>query len=211
MRNYYEAQLELLNTELIKMGALCEDAIDAAAKGLLHNKEEIRSSVRGIEEAIDQKERDVEALCLNLLLRQQPIASDLRTVSSALKMISDMERIGDQAADIADISRYLSGKEIVSAVPLERMAQVTSSMVKSCVDAFVRRDLELAQAVEASDDKVDAFFNEIKNDLIKLIPTSADPEACLDMLMVAKYFERIGDHAVNVAEWVTFAITGQHE
>ncbi len=211
MRNTFEAQLELLNIELIKMGALCEDAIEAAAKALIHGKEEIRSSVRGIEVSIDQKERDIESLCLKLLLRQQPVASDLRTISSALKMISDMERIGDQAADIADITRYLQGKEIIHVVPIEKMAQVTSSMVKSCVDAFVRRDLDLAQTVVEADDKVDAFFSEIRTDLIQILPTCADPEACLDVLMVAKYFERIGDHAVNVAEWVVFSITGQHE
>ncbi len=211
MRNSFEAQLELLNTELIKMGALCEDAIDAAAKALINGKEEVRASVRGIEVSIDQKERDIESLCLKLLLRQQPIASDLRAISSALKMISDLERIGDQAADIADITRYLQGKEILHAVPIERMAQVTISMVKSCVDAYVRRDLDLAKAVCEADDKVDGFFSEVRTDLIKILPTSTDPEACLDILMVAKYFERIGDHAVNVAEWVVFSITGQHE
>ena len=210
MRNTFKEQLELLNTELIKMGALCEEAIAAAAKSLFHSDETLRQSIHSIEAAIDQKERDIESLCLNLLLRQQPVACDLRTISSALKMISDMERIGDQAADIADIAPHLQGKTIVRQVPIEKMAEVTISMVKSCVDSFVHRDLALAKAVAMTDDEVDRLFTQVKTDLIALIPNSDYGEECLDLLMIAKYFERIGDHAVNVSEWVEFSITGQH-
>lgn len=210
MRNSFKEQLELLNTELITMGALCEEAIAAAAKSLFHSDEALRQSIHAIESDIDQKERTIESLCLNLLLRQQPVAGDLRTISSALKMISDMERIGDQAADIADIAPYLQGKRIVRQVPIDKMAEVTISMVKSCVDSFVQHDLTLAKAVTLADDQVDTLFSQIKSDLIALIPNSEYGEECLDLLMVAKYFERIGDHAVNVSEWVEFSITGQH-
>lgn len=210
MRHRFEQQLELLGTELITMGALCEEAIAAAAKSLLHSDEALRQSIHTIEEAIDQKERDIESLCLKLLLCQQPVASDLRTISSALKMISDMERIGDQAADIADIVPYLQGKDIVRQVPIEKMATLTIAMVKNCVDSFVRHDLTLARAVSLADDEVDALFTQIKKELIALIPNSDHGEECLDLLMIAKYFERIGDHAVNVSEWVEFSITGLH-
>ena len=210
MRNGFDQQLELLHMELIQMGALCEEAISAATKALIDGDEALRLSVRGIEEEIDRKERSIESLCLNLLLRQQPVAGDLRAVSSALKMISDMERIGDQAADVSDIIPHLDNREILSSVPIAEMARITVGMVRDSVESFVRRDLDLVNAVKRTDDEVDALFFQVKENLIALISKGDNAHACLDVLMIAKYFERIGDHAVNIAEWVEFSLTGLH-
>ena len=210
MRAGFDEQLELLNVELIKMGALCEEAISAAAKALLDSDGALRQSVRAVEQEIDQKERDIESLCLNLLLRQQPVAGDLRTVSSALKMISDMERIGDQAADVAEIARHVERSDLLFRVPIREMAQAAIGMVTDSVDSFVRRDLALAESVRDSDDRVDELFLQIRRQLIGLISRGDSPEVCLDLLMATKYFERIADHAVNIAEWVEFSLTGRH-
>lgn len=194
MRNRLDEQLELLNTELIRMGALCEDGIAQAAKVLVTRDEALRRAVDETEQEIDRKEREIEAICLRLLLQQQPVAKDLRLISAAMKMIADMERIGDQASDIAE------------------MARAAVNMVTNSVDSFVRRDMDIARAVEKADDEVDALFNKVKSEIIALIAEKPEEgETCLDLLMVAKYFERIGDHAVNIAEWVVFSLTGEHD
>ena len=211
MRERFDAQLERMNTELIGMGARCEDAIAMAVRALLENDDTLPTQVLEIDAEIDRKERDIEALCLKLLLQQQPVARDLRAISSALKMVSDMERIGDQAADIAEISRYIDGEKMTGRVHIEDMAQATIHMVTGSIDSFVHKDLELARAVAAEDDVVDRLFDQVKTELIGLI--GEKPSAggfCLDLLMVAKYLERIGDHAVNIAEWVEFSLTGVH-
>ena len=212
MRERFDAQLERLNTELIGMGARCEDAIAMAVRALLENDDTLPTQVLEIDAEIDRKERDIEALCLKLLLQQQPVARDLRAISSALKMVSDMERIGDQAADIAEISRYIDGEKMTGRVHIEDMAQATIHMVTGSIDSFVHKDLELARAVAAEDDVVDRLFDQVKTELIGLI--GEKPSAggfCLDLLMVAKYLERIGDHAVNIAEWVEYFLTGSHK
>ena len=210
MRNRFDEQLEQLNVELIKTGALCEDAISTTAKALIDNDRELARRVKPIEREIDQKERDIESLCMKLLLQQQPVARDLRQISSALKMISDLERIGDQASDIAEILPYLQGSVSESKLHIKEMAQATIKMVTDSIESFVRRDLPLARSVVEYDHVVDGLFNKVKTELIRLISEdSNNGEFCIDLLMVAKYFERIGDHAVNVAEWVQYSLTGR--
>ena len=211
MRNRFEEQLERLNVELIRMGALCEDAISQAAKTLETPTDELRRIVYETEREIDRKEREIESLCMRLLLQQQPVASDLRLISSALKMISDMERIGDQASDIAEMTVHIRQSGVSSRLHIAEMARANVKMVTDSVDSFVRRDLDLAHAVEQYDDVVDVLFNRVKSEIISLIAEKPEEgETCIDLLMVAKYFERIGDHAVNISEWVEFSATGQH-
>ena len=211
MRNKFDEQLERLHVELIQMGAACEDAISAAAEALLKGDESLAATAEEAERDIDQREREVETLCLKLLLQQQPVAKDLREISAALKMISDLERIGDQAADIAELTRYIRMPEGVKRMHIAEMAQAVIGMVTDSVDSFVKRDLDLARSVYTSDDKVDALFEKVKQELIELIAADAKcGETGLDLLMVAKYLERIGDHATNVAEWVEYSLTGQH-
>lgn len=211
MRNKFDEQLERLHVELIQMGAACEDAISAAAEALLKGDESLAATAEEAERDIDQREREVENLCLKLLLQQQPVAKDLREISAALKMISDLERIGDQAADIAELTRYIRMPEGVKRMHIAEMAQAVIGMVTDSVDSFVKRDLDLARSVYTSDDKVDALFEKVKQELIELIAADAKcGETGLDLLMVAKYLERIGDHATNVAEWVEYSLTGQH-
>ena len=211
MRTHFDEQLEKLHLELIRMGALCEDAISAAAKALLEQDPDLAAKAQEAEEEIDRAEGDVERLCMQLLLRQQPVAKDLREVSSALKMISDLERIGDQAADIAELSGYVAGASETGRTHIGEMARATIAMVTDSVDSFVHRDLALARSVFAADDRVDALFVDVKREIVRLISEdSAKAEVALDLLMVAKYFERIGDHATNVAEWVEYTLTGVH-
>ena len=214
MRIRFEEQLRRLNVELITMGALCEDAISAAIKGLLADDEPLLQKVFAADHDIDRKERDIESLCMRLLLQQQPVARDLRVISSALKMISDMERIGDQAADIAEITKYIQNhrnEHLKSRLHIHAMAAAAVKMVTDSIDSFVKKDLALARSVMAYDDVVDNLFDEVKQELIELIAEkSADGELCVDFLMIAKYLERIGDHAVNIAEWVEYSLTGQH-
>ena len=211
MRNKFDEQLEKLHVELIQMGALCEDAISAAAEALLKGDEELAKAAIEAEREIDQAEREVENLCMKLLLQQQPVARDLRTISSALKMISDLERIGDQAADIADLTRHVGLPSGSGVLHIADMARAVIGMVTDSVDSFVKKDLELARAVCRADDQVDALFDRVKEELIDLIAADAAyGEQGLDLLMVAKYLERIGDHATNVAEWVEYSITGTH-
>lgn len=211
MRNKFDEQLERLHVELIQMGALCEEAISAAAEALLKGDRELARTAIEAEREIDQKERDVESMCLKLLLQQQPVAKDLREISAALKMISDLERIGDQAADIAELTRFVRLPDGSGMLHIADMARAVIAMVTDSVDSFVRRDLTLARGVCAADDRVDELFERVKEELITFI--AADPtagEQGLDLLMVAKYLERIGDHATNVAEWVEYSITGVH-
>lgn len=213
MRNRYEKQLQQLNCELIEMGSLIEKAISGAVTALMkQNKEEIKQ-VRELEQEVNQKEKEIESLCLKLLLQQQPVAKDLRQISSALKMITDMERIGDQAEDIAELAGMLGGTSYLEKLHhIPEMAKATIKMVTSSIDAFVNSDVELAYAVIKQDDVVDHLFTAVKAALIDLIRESVDnSEQAADLLMVAKYFERIGDHATNIAEWVIFAITGTHD
>ena len=211
MRNKFDEQLEKLHVELIQMGALCEDAISAAAEALLKGDEELAQAAIEAEREIDQAEREVENLCMKLLLQQQPVARDLRTISSALKMISDLERIGDQAADIAELTRDVKLPEGGEQLHIWEMAQMAINMVTDSVDSFVKKDLDLARAVYAADDQVDALFEQVKQELIDMLAADATyGEQGLDLLMVAKYLERIGDHATNVAEWVEYSLTGVH-
>jgi len=211
MRIRFDEQLDQLNVELIYMGALCEEAISLAIHALMENEADLVVRVQAVESDIDQKERDIEALCMKLLLQQQPVARDLRIISSALKMISDMERIGDQAQDIVEITAYIKDDDLKRKIHIEDMGKETIHMVTESIDSFVKKDLNMAMAVLAHDDVVDNLFSEIRNELTKLIgENNENGELCLDLLMIAKYLERIGDHAVNIAEWVVFSITGNH-
>ncbi|MEE0741061.1 MAG: phosphate signaling complex protein PhoU [Emergencia sp.] len=211
MRNKFDEQLALLNVELIKMGSLCELAISNAIKGLLDDNDELLHLAAETDSEIDEKEREIENMCFKLLLQQQPVARDLRTISAALKMISDMERIGDQASDIAEIAEFIEGEQSKEHTHLKAMAEAASKMVTESIKSFVDKDLQLANKVMGDDDVVDHHFEQMKEDIIGLIRQGeASAELSLDLLMIAKYLERIGDHAVNVAEWVEFSITGQH-
>ena len=211
MRNKFDEQLEKLHVELIQMGALCEDAISAAAEALLKGDEELAQAAIEAEREIDQAEREVENLCMKLLLQQQPVARDLRTISSALKMISELERIGDQAADIADLTRHVGLHNASGMLHIADMARAVIGMVTDSVDSFVKKDLDLARSVYAADDQVDALFEQVKQELIDMLAADATyGEKGLELLMVAKYLERIGDHATNVAEWVEYSLTGVH-
>ena len=211
MRNVFHEQLDQLNVELIKMGAMCEEAISAATKAYLDGDKELGQRAVQLEQDIDHKERDIESQCMNLLLRQQPVASDLRVVSAAMRMISDMERIGDQASDIAEIARDMKRSAVIREVPMEEMAAAAVKMVTDSVDSFVRGDLDLAHSVIVQDDGVDQMFLDVRSKLIVLIAQGKDGELCLDLMMIAKYFERIGDHACNIAQWVEYALTGAYE
>ena len=212
MRNRFDEQLFALNREIIEMGAMCEEAIAAAAKALSTGDMELAERVKANSGAIDQMERDIEGRCMKLLLHQQPVARDLRLISAALKMITDMERIGDQAEDIAEIVTFLKGHATEGVELVEEMARATIEMVMSSVDAFVKKDLALAEQVIAQDDVVDNCFSKVKCDIISMITENpSDGEFALDLLMIAKYFERIGDHATNVAEWVIYSVTGTHK
>ena len=212
MRNRFDEQLALLKKELIEMGALCEEVIAKASEALTRGDVALAAKVAPLDGQIDRKERDIESLCLRLLLQQQPVARDLRKISAALKMITDMERIGDQAEDIAEIVTFLKGRTGQNDDLLREMARSTIKMVTESVDAFVKHDIMLAEKVVAYDDVVDNYFEQVKDELIaRIAENSDDGEYALDLLMIAKYFERIGDHAVNIAEWVMFSVTGVHK
>ena len=207
MRSRFDEQLALLNKEMIEMGALCEEVIALASKALTEADPELAQRVAPLDAEIDQKERNIESL-----LQQQPVARDLRQISAALKMITDMERIGDQAEDIAEIIQFLAGRSAENDDLLREMALSTIHMVTESVDAYVKRDTMLAETVIAEDDVVDNAFDEVKRRLIdKIAAHPDDGEYALDLLMIAKYFERIGDHATNIAEWVIFSVTGVHK
>lgn len=210
MRNVYQEQLHNLNRELIQMGAACEEIIAFAAKALTDYSPELEEKTNQVGAVIDESERTIENICLKLLLRQQPVAGDLRQISAAMKMITDMERIGDQAEDIVDLIPKMSGT--AEEEPLQKMAIAAQKMVTEAVDAYVKQDLALAKKVMGDDDIVDAYFNQVKSDIIAMIAANPEDGAyALDLLMIAKYFERIGDHCTNIAEWVEFSLTGIRE
>ena len=212
MRNRFDEQLFELNREIIEMGAMCEEAIASASKALTSGDMKLAFKVRENSSSIDQMERAIESRCMKLLLHQQPVARDLRLISAALKMITDMERIGDQAEDIAEIVTFLNGHTMEGVELIEEMARETIEMVTASVDAFVKKDVKLAENVIAQDDVVDDYFSKVKSGIISLIAENpADGEFALDLLMIAKYFERIGDHATNIAEWVIYSVTGMHK
>ena len=212
MRNRFDEQLFEMNRELIEMGAMCEEAIASAVKALTTGDIALAKSVKDTSGFIDQKERDIESRCMKLLLHQQPVARDLRAISAALKMITDMERIGDQAEDIAEIVISIGNHTMDGLEIIEQMARETVKMVTDSVDAFVKKDVELAQEVIRRDDIVDSYFLKVKYDIINLISENpADGGFALDLLMISKYFERIGDHATNIAEWVIYSVTGMHK
>lgn len=214
MRNKFDEQLRLLEEMLTRMGELCELAIAKATKALQQGDAQAAKEIITADEEIDQLEKDIERLCLKLLLQQQPVAKDLRRISAALKMITDMERIGDQTADIAEIIITSNiSSELVDVDEIGKMAAAASKMVRDSVSAYVEKNLELATEVQASDDAVDQMFDEIKATLIQKIADNQgqDGSVGIDLIMITKYLERIGDHATNIAEWVEFSITGIHK
>lgn len=212
MRNLYNEQLARLNEELIKMGAACEEIIGLAARSLTDYTELLEEKTIQIGATIDESERTIETICLKLLLRQQPVAKDLRQISAAMKMITDMERVGDQAEDIVDLVPKMSRDAGEDARILNKMAEAAKNMVTEAVEAYVKQDLELARKVMADDDIVDDYFGAMKSAIIRLVAKNPDEgEFALDLLMIAKYLERIGDHCTNIAEWVEFSITGVHK
>lgn len=212
MRSIFDEQLALLNKELVEMGAQCEEAISAAIKALTDGDMTLAARASAMEKEIDRKERSIESLCLKLLLQQQPVAGDFRQISAALKMITDMERIGDQAEDIAEITGYLDGRTGSEVTFISEMASATKKMVTDSVDAFVKKDVKMAEDVVKRDDIVDDLFDRVKLSLIDMITSNPDEGGyALDLLMIAKYFERIGDHATNIAEWVIYSVTGLHK
>ena len=212
MRNLYNEQLARLNEELIKMGAASEEIIGLAARSLTDYTELLEEKTIQIGATIDESERTIETICLKLLLRQQPVAKDLRQISAAMKMITDMERVGDQAEDIVDLVPKMSRDAGEDARILNKMAEAAKNMVTEAVEAYVKQDLELARKVMADDDIVDDYFGAMKSAIIRLVAKNPDEgEFALDLLMIAKYLERIGDHCTNIAEWVEFSITGVHK
>ena len=212
MRKQFEDQLEELNLKIIKMGALCETAIARAVRALLNQDTALALQVVEGDKEINHYEKEIENMCLKLLLQQQPVANDLRTISAALKMITDMERIGDQAEDIAEIVTKADLSSKINSIHIKDMAMSAIKMVNDSIDAFVKRDLALAKAVIISDDIVDNDFMIIRKELVTIIRDDPNsPSLVIDILMIAKYLERIGDHATNIAEWVEFAITGIHK
>ncbi len=213
MRTRFDEQLRQLNIELIRMGSLCEEAISISAKVLEGDSKAPVERVFSLEHEIDQLEHDIETRCMRMLLQQQPVAKDLRVISAALKMISDMERIGDQAADIAELTGYVADTiQQQNRLHITKMARAAVGMVTESIEAFVQGDLQLVQKVIRDDDMVDELFLRVRQELVQALKDeSGKPNAILDLLMIAKYFERIGDHAVNVAEWVEYSITGVHK
>lgn len=213
MRSRFDEQLSLLKNNMIEMGAMIEYAIAQATKALLAHDLERAREIMSKDDVIDNKEKEIESLCLKMILSQQPVAKDLRQISAALKMITDMERIGDQAADISELCIYLADQEYIKELEhIPEMARATIKMVADSLDAYVKQDAELAKSVIAYDDVVDALYVQIKKDLIVMVHENASyGEQAFDLMQIAKYYERIGDHAVNIAEWVIFAITGMHK
>ena len=212
MRNHFNDQLAQLNREMTRMGSRCEEIIELVAKAMTGWEDDLINRVTILGSEIDESERTIETLCLKLLLQQQPVARDLRQISAAMKMITDMERIGDQAEDIVEIIPFMNAHPDEKFPKIQEMAKAAQTMVTEAVDAYVDQDLELAKKVMAADDVVDDYFAQVKNGIIDII--AAEPsqgEYALDLLMIAKYFERIGDHCTNIAEWVEFSVTGVHK
>ena len=212
MRDFFQEQLHQLNQELIRMGAACEEIIELASRSLTDYSADLAKSVSAVGAQIDESERTIETICMKLLLRQQPVARDLRVISAAMKMITDMERIGDQCEDIVEIAPHITAHPDEKFPKIREMAKAAQAMVTEAVDAYVKQDLILARKVMAHDDVVDDYFTRIKSGIIDIIAAEpAHGEFALDLLMIAKYFERIGDHCTNIAEWVEFSVTGIHK
>lgn len=212
MRARFDRQLDELNEQMTRMGMLCETAIERSSEALLNHDISMAESVRKLQEQIGEMHRDIENRCFRLLMQQQPVARDLRTISSALKMVTDMGRIGVQSGEIAEIVTMDAIRSVDSELPIRDMAQSTIRMVTRSLDAFVRKDVDMARKVINDDDEVDSYFNQVKKKLIEEIRTTEEDGAMvLDLLMIAKYLERIGDHAVNIAEWVAYSVTGEME
>ena len=212
MRDFFQEQLHELNLELTRMGAACEEIISLASKSLTDYSADLAKQVQTVGQQIDESERTIETICLKLLLRQQPVARDLRQISAAMKMITDMERIGDQAEDIVEIVPYMNAHPDEKYPKIREMAKAAQAMVTEAVDAYVKQDPELARKVMAHDDVVDDYFAQVRKGIIAIIAAdSSQGEYALDLLMIAKYFERIGDHCTNIAEWVEFSVTGVHK
>lgn len=213
MREYFDIELANLNNQLIGMGTLVESAIKNAVEIIANNSAELLDKAREQEELINTSERKIQNHCIRLLLHQAPVAHDLREVSSALKMITDLERIGDQAIDIAEVSQYIKSRNnVINVTHIDEMANQASKMVTLAIDAFVKKDFDLAKKVGQSDDVIDELFDKVKEETVEIIQRDkALGEEAIDLMMIAKYLERIGDHAVNIAEWVAFSITGSRE
>lgn len=213
MREYFDTELANLNNQLIGMGTLVESAIKNAVEIIANNSAELLDKAREQEELINTSERKIQNHCIRLLLHQAPVANDLRKVSSALKMITDLERIGDQAIDIAEVSQYIKSRNtVINVTHIDEMANQTSKMVTLAIDAFVKKDFDLAKKVSESDDVIDKLFDKVKEETVEIIQRDKElGEEAIDLMMIAKYLERIGDHAVNIAEWVAFSITGSRE
>lgn len=213
MREYFDTELLNLNNQLIGMGTLVEKAIKNAVKIIVSNDQELLEKAREQEELINSAEKKIQNHCLRLLLHQAPVANDLRGISAALKMITDLERIGDQAIDIVEMSQYIKNRNnVISVTHIDEMAKQASKMVTLSIDAFVKKDFELAKSVSKSDDIIDGLFDKVKVETVEIIERDkALGEEAIDLMLIAKYLERIGDHAVNIAEWVAFSITGSRE
>ena len=213
MREYFDIELANLNNQLIGMGTLVESAIKNAVEIIANNSAELLDKAREQEELINTSERKIQNHCIRLLLHQAPVAHDLREVSSALKMITDLERIGDQAIDIAEVSQYIKSRNnVINVTHIDEMANQASKMVTLAIDAFVKKDFDLAKKVSQSDDVIDELFDKVKEETVEIIQRDkALGEQAIDLMMIAKYLERIGDHAINIAEWVAFSITGSRE
>ena len=212
MRDFFQEQLKELHQELTVMGAACEEIITLASQALTDYNGDLAHQVQVVGAVIDESERTIENICLKLLLRQQPVAKDLRQISAAMKMITDMERIGDQAEDIVDLVPHMSVHADEKFPKIREMAKAAQQMVTEAVDAYVKQDLDMARKVMAHDDVVDDHFVRVKKGIIEMIAADPDDgEYALDLLMIAKYFERIGDHCTNIAEWVEFSVTGEHK
>jgi phosphate transport system protein len=213
MRSRLDEQLTQLNNAIIEMGAMVENAIEDANKALMQQDVELAKKVIANDDDIDSKEKEIESLYLRIMLRQHPVAGDLRLVSSVSKITTDLERIGDHASDISEIAIFLAGKKYIKEFEhIPKMAEATMKMVTKSIDAYVQKDIELAREVIASDDEVDGLFSTVKDEIIEMIKTNKDhSDQAIDLIMIAKYFERIGDHATNVAEWVVFSLTGKHK
>ena len=213
MREYFDIELANLNNQLIGMGTLVESAIKNAVEIIANNSSELLEKAREQEELINTSERKIQNHCIRLLLHQAPVAHDLREVSSALKMITDLERIGDQAIDIAEVSQYIKSRNnVINVTHIDEMANQASKMVTFAIDAFVKKDVDLAKKVSKNDDVIDELFDKVKKETVEIIQRDkALGEEAIDLMMIAKYLERIGDHAVNIAEWVAFSITGSRE
>lgn len=210
MREYFDNQLTELNNKLIEMGTLVEQAIKNTIKMIIDGDNSGLEDARKHEEKINLAEKEIQNFCMKLLLHQAPVAHDLRNVSAALKMITDLERIGDQAIDIAEMSEYIKDRtSVINMTHIAEMAEQTSKMVTLAIDAFVKSDLELAKKVSKRDDIIDDLFDRVKEETVEIIHSNKElGTEAIDLMMIAKYLERIGDHAVNIAEWVAFSITG---